>query len=310
MRQARIVGIAIALIGGAACGGGGGDAAAPQDASASPVDSPSTTFTDATTVDASADADADASSAASRCTIVGDAITCEKQTTTLNGRTVTYSVPVGVAGASGWPAVLYFQGSFVPGDTAFAAHASDTFGRYQLTLTIKALLDRGYVVIAPDAAANGNSYWETNIPPYAIQWQGCDDDLLMQAILASIAHGDFGHVDTSHLYAMGISSGGFMTSRMAVSYAGKFRALADCSGSYATCGAVCSVPTPLPSDHPPTLFLHGDADNVVPMSIVQPYLDALNAEGHETKLVTDGDAGHEWLRAGPDVIPSWFDSHP
>jgi predicted esterase len=70
------------------------------------------------------------------------------------------------------------------------------------------------------------------------------------------------------------------------------------------------VPTPLPANHPPTLFLHGDADTVVPMSSLQPYVDALTSKGHEVKLVTDADAGHEWLRAGPNAIPSWFDSHP
>jgi predicted esterase len=66
----------------------------------------------------------------------------------------------------------------------------------------------------------------------------------------------------------------------------------------------------LPADHPPTLFLHGDTDTIVPMASVQPYLSALQAEGHETMLVTDPDAGHQWLPEGPDVIPAWFDAHP
>lgn len=101
-----------------------------------------------------------------------------------------------------------------------------------------------------------------------------------------------------------------MTSRMAVSYAGTFRALADHSGSYATCSNTCIVPTPLPSGHPPTLFLHGDTDTVVPMSAIQPYIDALMAEGFETQLVTDATAGHQWLSEAVQAIPAWFDSHP
>jgi predicted esterase len=108
---------------------------------------------------------------------------------------------------------------------------------------------------------------------------------------------------------MGISSGGFMTSRMAVSYPGRFRALADHSGSYATCSDVCTVPTPLPANHPPTLFLHGDTDLVVPITAIQPYIDALNAEGFETQLVTDAVAGHQWLSEAVQAIPAWFDSH-
>ena len=198
----------------------------------------------------------------------------------------------------------------MPGENAFAATSSAAFDQYDLTRTVAALLDDGYVVIAPDAADDGTTYWETNIPPYASSWSGCPDDVLMQSLLASVSAGGFGPIDGTRLYAMGISSGGFMTSRMAVSYQGKFRALADHSGSYATCSATCTVPTPLPADHPPTLFLHGGQDAVVPLSAIQPYIDALTAEGHEAQLVTDADAGHQWLPEGPQVIPAWFDSHP
>jgi predicted esterase len=131
----------------------------------------------------------------------------------------------------------------------------------------------------------------------------------MQNLFKASEAGNFGPINRGRLYAMGISSGGYMTSRMAVSYPGKFRALADGSGSYATCSSTCTVPTPLPTDHPPTLFLHGDADNIVPMSTVQSYVDALRAEGHEVKVVTDADAGHEWLVEGPAAIPASFDLH-
>jgi poly(3-hydroxybutyrate) depolymerase len=250
---------------------------------------------------------------ASRCHVTGTGIACDHQTTTASdgasSREVVYAVPLGTPPAAGWPAVVYFQGSFVPGHSAFAATQSDPFGMYELTLTIAALLDDGYAVLAPDTQSGGSTFWQTNIPPYAASWSGCADDVLMKALLAGLGQGTFGPVDASRLYAMGISSGGFMTSRMAVSYAGRFRALADHSGSYATCSNVCSVPTPLPSDHPPTLFLHGDQDAVVPMTAVQPYLDALNAAGKETKLVTDADAGHQWLAESVQAIPAWFDGH-
>ena len=252
--------------------------------------------------------------AGSRCTINGATVTCEHQMTHLDdsneSRTVLFETPLGTPPAAGWPAVLYFQGSFVAGHTSFQANKSDSFGAYDLTLTIKALLDRGYAVIAPDAASNGSTYWETNIPPYSLSWSDCPDDILMNHLFGALSSGALGPLDSSRLYAMGISSGGFMTSRMAVSYPGKFRALVDHSGSYATCSNVCSVPTPLPTDHPPTLFLHGDQDAIVPMSAITPYFDALSMEGHETKVITDPSAGHQWLSEGPVAIPNWFDSHP
>jgi dienelactone hydrolase len=251
---------------------------------------------------------------ASRCSITATTISCQYSVLALDdagsSRPVTYETPSGVPPPSGWPAVVYFQGSLVPGDTAFSATTSSAFGEYYLTLTIKALLDDGYAVVAPDAANNGTTFWETNIPPYATSWPGSPDDVYMLALFAAISAGRLGPIDQTHLYAMGISSGGFMTSRMAVSYAGRFRALVDHSGSYATCSDVCSVPTPLPANHPPTLFLHGNTDIVVPMSAIQPYIDALNDAGHETLLVTDGDAGHQWLPEGVQAIPAWFDTHP
>ncbi|MGO8993419.1 MAG: prolyl oligopeptidase family serine peptidase [Polyangiaceae bacterium] len=252
--------------------------------------------------------------AASRCTTTSTTITCEHEVLTLDdagsSRPVTYATPLGTPPASGWPAVVFFQGSLVPGDTAFAATTSSAFGEYYLTLTIQALLDDGYAVIAPDAADNGTTFWETNIPPYATSWTGSPDDVYMLELFAAISAGQFGPIDDGHLYAMGISSGGFMTSRMAVSYAGRFRALADHSGSYATCSDTCTVPTPLPSNHPPTLFLHGDTDDVVPITAIQPYIDALNTEGFETQLVTDTTAGHQWLSEAVQAIPAWFATHP
>jgi dienelactone hydrolase len=255
--------------------------------------------------DASATTDGGVSSP---CVVDASGATCEHTVTTVSGRTVAYASPRGVAPAAGWPTVLYFQGSFVAGDTAFSAAPGAQFGMYELTLTIKALLERGYVVVAPDAS--GGSVWETNVPPYAQSWSGSSDDVFMQGLFASMAAGGLGRVDPARLYAMGISSGGFMTSRMAVSYAGRFRALADHSGSYATCSTLCTVPTPLPADHPPILFLRGEKDMLVPGSSLTPYLDALVAEGHEAKLITDPAAGHQWLAAGPTAIPAWFDAHP
>jgi dienelactone hydrolase len=246
----------------------------------------------------------------SLCEISATNAKCLSQQTTIGGRPVAYQTPLGTPPSGGWPGVVYFQGSLVPGTDAFSAASTAEFGQYYLTLTVAALLADGYAVIAPDAASDGTTFWDTNIPPYSTSWSGCPDDVFMQALFSALSSAAFGPINTTRLYAMGISSGGFMTSRMAISYQGKFRALADHSGSYATCSDTCTVPTPLPSSHPPTLFLHGDTDVIVPLSAIQPYLDALMAEGFQTQLVTDVDAGHQWLPEGVQVIPAWFDSHP
>lgn len=246
--------------------------------------------------------------AASRCATSGDAISCTSRATHIAGRLVTYELPLGTPPATGWPNIVFFQGSFVPGSHAFAAAKTDPFGQYELTETIAALLDRGYAVIAPDALGNGSLYWQTNIPPYATSWAGCDDDVLVRALLAATADGTFGELDPARRYAMGISSGGFMTSRMAVSYPEQFRGLAIASASYATCGATCTVPD-LPPDHPPTLFLHGGADSTVPVGTMTPYRDKLVAGGRVAEAIIDPAAGHAWLAQAVAAVPDWVDAH-
>ena len=99
-----------------------------------------------------------------------------------------------------------------------------------------------------------------------------------------------------------------MTSRMAVSYPGKFRALAVASASYATCSTACTIPA-LPSNHPPTLFLHGQLDPIVPIATMLDYRDRLNAMGTEVRTVIDPTGGHAWLPSGPQEVSSWFASH-
>jgi poly(3-hydroxybutyrate) depolymerase len=280
-RLARLVGL-VGLVGLAACGGGHAGAAT--------------------------DAGGDGSAIASRCASDAMSITCPHETVTIGGRTVTYEVPAGAAPAAGWPVVVYYQGSFVPGSQAFAAKMGDAFGAYQLTRTVRALLDRGYAVVAPNALGNGSEFWQTNVPPYAASWPGSDDDLFMNALLPALGDGTLGPLDPARHYAMGISSGGYMTSRMAVSYPGAFRALAIASASYATCGTFCTVPA-LPADHPPTLFLHGAADSVVPIATMTAYRDQLISDGRVATSIVNPTAGHEWLSEAVAAIPDWFDAH-
>jgi predicted esterase len=124
-----------------------------------------------------------------------------------------------------------------------------------------------------------------------------------------MAAGTFGPLDLTRRFAVGFSSGGYMTSRMAVSYSGTFRALAIDEGSYATClSAVCVVPS-LPANHPPTLFLQGGLDPVVPLWTMELYNQALVAQGTETRVVIDPTATHQWLNVAPVEVPAWIRAH-
>jgi poly(3-hydroxyoctanoate) depolymerase len=251
--------------------------------------------------------------AASRCSVTPSNVTCSSHKLTLLAqllpRDVHYEVPLGSPPPGGFPVVIFFQGSFVPASRAFQSSILDPFGQYNLSLTVKALLDAGYAVLAPNALSGGTTFWQTNVAPWNVFWSTSSDDAFMKAIFKAISDGRFGPVAPVRLYAMGISSGGFMTSRMAVSYPGKFRALAVHSGSYATCSSLCVVPVPLPSNHPPTLFLHGGSDLIIPIETMELYRDELQREGRVVDSVVNEATGHEWLAEGPDAIVGWFNAH-
>jgi len=262
-------------------------------------------------IDASSTRDA-SPSAASACSVRPNNARCTSKPIEMVGsasdsRRVYWATPTTPAPEDGYPTVVLYQGSYLGPATTWNLDiaSSAAFGGYYQVALISALLDAGFVVIQPEAQ-NG-VFWSTNT---SANYAASSDGVFIPLLLAAIHDGTFGAVDEQKLYATGISSGGYMTSRMAVSYPGHFRALAIESGSYATCaGPVCSVPAALPKDHPPTLFLHGDVDNIVPIATAKDYYQKLMKNGIETKFVEDPKASHEWLSTAPDDVTQWFLSH-
>jgi len=225
-----------------------------------------------------------------------------------DARPVYWAEPPAAAPTSGRPAVILYQGSFFGPAVSWdvSVPAGTPFGGYYQVALVSALIDAGFTVVQPSAV--GGAAWETNAP--GVSYDTTADAEFIPALLAAIAAGSFGPIDPSHLYATGISSGGYMTSRMAVSYPGTFRALAIESGSYATClGPVCNVPATLPANHPPTLFLHGDLDTTVPIATAKPYYQELVAQGIAAKFDEDPTAGHQWLSVAPADVTAWFTTH-
>jgi dienelactone hydrolase len=241
---------------------------------------------------------------------------------------VLWQTPLGAPPPSGWPLAVVYQGSLMSpngqlalsSDGMWVARAVDAvpYGLFAANIlqelhtqtgVIRALLDGGYAVITPSADAGGLA-WDTNVPPWDLDWAPAPDNQFLDHLFAAVDAGAFGPIDPARWYATGVSSGGYMTSRMAVSYAGRFRALAIAAGSYATCGGpACIVPLTLPPNHPPTLFLHGALDTIVPVVTMYAYRDTLSAAGHEVKTVVDPLAEHGWIAACPTEIAAWFDAH-
>jgi dienelactone hydrolase len=268
----------------------------------------------------------------SRCTVgpTPHDIACDHVSATIGGRALDYETPLGAPPQGGWPVVLVYQGSLLSPNNAtiLAPHgmwmtqANDAandgaFQDYVInelvtqTTILKRLLDGGYAVITPTADGGGFA-WDTNFPPWSTSWSGSPDDLFLQTLYAAIDGGQLGPLSSTRWYATGVSSGGFMTSRMAVSYQGRFRSLVIAAGSYASCPGgdpACVVPS-LPADHPPTLFLQGGQDVLVPEAEMRVYYDALVADGLTTTAKVDPTMLHGWLFTSPDDILGWFQAHP
>ncbi|MBD9413325.1 plasmid partitioning protein [Pseudomonas sp. PDM16] len=240
-------------------------------------------------------------------------VSCTHQTTwidsgVIGARQVIYQLPLGTPPTRGWPVVLIYQGSFFPLDD-FSYTSNLPFGGYYEGKLVQRLLDSGYAVVAPSAPAD--LFWQTNIPGLAQAYELSTDYDFLGNVLDAISAGHFGRLDTQRQYATGISSGGYNSSRMAVSFPGRFKALAIQSGSYATCsGPLCVVPDQLPVDHPPTLFLHGFVDTVVPWWSMDLYYDRLLQRGLEVTRYTEPLGGHEWFAASPGKVLDWFNTHP
>ena len=204
----------------------------------------------------------------------------------------------------GYPAAVIYQGSYFT--VKFERSRSLPFGAINEVSLIRELLDRGFAVLAPRAF--NSLFWESNVA--GSLYEKSSDFAFLTNFLKAIDERKFGRIDTRNLFAVGISSGGYNTSRMAVSFAGKFRALAVHSASYATClGPLCSMPDKLPKDHPPTLLLHGRKDSTVPLSTAEEYEQLLRSEGVPSELHIDEEAGHQWLDSAPERVTKWFEKY-
>lgn len=246
---------------------------------------------------------------------------CNPTSTTLGvggvSREVLWKTPAGTPPPGGWPVVLAFHGTNDPASKFFDywywSAIDNAYGGYYQTKTVQALLDAGFAVLAPKAQVRlGSIYWDTNIPPYATNWDSAPDGALVERLFDEIEAGTFGPLDPERKYAMGLSSGGYMASRLAVEYPGEIQAIALQSASYATCisSLPCTVTTnDLPEEHAATLLMAGYWDGIVPLYTITEYADALEDNGTPAELKVVGSASHQWTSSSPGWVLAWFQGH-
>lgn len=246
--------------------------------------------------------------ASSRCSESWYRISCSYNVTKINSnpltqRDVHWQIPTGTAPADGWPVALIYQGTITP--VKFKRTRFEAFGTYYEAKTIKRLLDSGYAVLAPRAAAN--VAWHTNLS--GVLYPLTTDYEFFNNLFDAIDEGVFGNLDGGSKFATGISSGGYNTSRMAVTWPHEFKALVVHSGSYATCASVlCLVPDLNEEEHPPTAFVHGLWDPIAPWVAMDLYYDRLRYEGIPTKRLNVS-GGHSWFSSSPKFIVDWFNQY-
>lgn len=257
------------------------------------------------------------------------------QTYSCNGipfaRRVRWQVPEGPPPQGGWPVAFFYQGTSPADTNPFKTQSFDSFGVNFQPKVFRELLDdpaqsgKKYAVIAPEPPQTAVllEFWHTNLPiPYSTS---CDYDYFPD-LFKEIKQGKFGGAslyDMDRRFAFGISSGGYNSSRMAVTFnqnrkwyqscdawcnKDSWKALGVISASYATCsGPLCSVPN-LPNNHPPTKFWQGSADIVVPEFTANRYYNKLIEEGIYTEIVRHNQ-GHEMTshNLGTNGVKAWFD---
>jgi len=242
---------------------------------------------------------------------------CNGKATTRN---VRWQVPEGTPPAEGWPVVFYYNGTVLfnsPATKPFTS-TSTSFGAHFAEEGLHEFLDdprgtgRKYAVFAPEApGGNFIQAWDTNgSGDYASK----DDYCFLPSLFNGVSSGVYGAASQYNMgkrFALGISSGGYNTSRMAVTFNAdsQWSALVIVSGSYATClGPFCKLPDTLPANHPPTKFYHGTKDLIVGISTMRPYFERLKSEGFTTEKVEHG-GGHAFSKEtlGEGGVKAWFD---
>lgn len=240
-------------------------------------------------------------------------------------RTVRWQVPEGTAPAGGWPVAFYYAGT-QPTDYlhAFDRDYNEAYGLGYEPQIIHELLDdpyntgKKYAVMVADPPASGGwlQYWHTNvINPYSAS---CDAQFFPD-FFGEIKSGSYGAASQYNMnkrYAYGLSSGGFNSSRMAVTFnsgtgnANTWKALGIVAASYATCGYSCGTLPTLPANHPPTKFWHGQNDTIVPIDTMYTYFNKLGAGGF-TRQKLEHPGGHALTvdNLGASGIKAWFDQY-
>jgi acetyl esterase/lipase len=208
------------------------------------------------------------------------------------------------------PILLYFHSTDFP--VFLDRQPSAPFGLYYESQLIQKLVsEKGFVVIAPDASYNYGSFaWQTNLRPYFFDFESSEDYLFVETIFKNIEN-YYPFVNRSKIFVGGLSSGGYMASRLSIlpEFAKWIRGTFIHSGSYASCiSYYCVIPEEIPAFHPPTLLIASKLDPLVPKGTIEIYYQRLIDAKIPTEIVSYPSAWHGMYQEDVELISEWLTS--
>lgn len=152
-------------------------------------------------------------------------------------------LPVGYEPDRAWPVVLDFHGRHGSADGQAILSGLDAVGDAE-----------GFIVVQPQAEG-GDSTWNAGFCCGGAQTNGVDDVGATAALLDHLE--TIACIDSTRVYATGISNGGFMAHRLACELADRIAGIAPVAGGNLM--LVCDPSRPVP-----VLHFHGLDDAIVP----------------------------------------------
>lgn len=230
----------------------------------------------------------------------------------IDGRRFLWQTPSTGVPKTGYPVILLLHGASQHAEAWFGE--GFIWGKQQTTFTLMAL-EMGYIVIAPDSLRPiplGPRAWDAFAPTV----NDSIDLPFIQSILRWIGNTSF-QADMNRVYCVGFSSGAFMTSRIAQTLGSYFAAMAVHSGSNADAirltlrGPVfnCTPSHFILPTHPPTILIHGEKDNFVPLSCSQSYYEELQWAHIHSVLYIQDEGRHIWFPEYNEAIFTWFETY-
>jgi poly(3-hydroxybutyrate) depolymerase len=230
----------------------------------------------------------------------------------VDGRFFLWAQPASSFHENGYPVIFLFHGA--------AQHAFswiipwNQWNRNQAQFTTDAL-DQGFFIICLES--------ERPIRPGPRAWDVFEKnssentDLLYTEEVVLWLKSSSLNIDLENIFCTGFSSGAFMCSRIGLSQEDVFNAIALNSGCNADSitltmrGPIFDLNKTfnLSIHHPPTLILHGQQDQLVPVECGINYYNDLQKANVLSSLLIDPEQGHIWLKDFNQEILDWFSQH-